>query len=109
MTKEENNIMLQIIKQKYIGFTDQYCCWITMEEHEPFGWVRDEVDDSIRFITSVNKDGVVLNGTHGNCELTYQDACSRLSFMDGKKEPFGLLSPKIRREREKLDKLIYGF
>ena len=76
---------------KYRPFKDAEECWLEMQKHQPFGWVKDKNDGHRTLITVVdNEDMMALNGITG---LDFLSIMNMYVFSDG--TPFGV---KIEKE-----------
>lgn len=71
----------------YRPFTNPKECWKEMEEHQPFGWVKDKKDGHHALITAVDDDtcGMSLNG---NAAWSLSEIMDLFTFADG--TPFGV-------------------
>ena len=70
---------------KYRPFKDAEECWLEMQKHQPFGWVKW---NDVRYnIYAVSSTSVCL--INGNCEnMDFAYAYQKLTFADG--TPFGV-------------------
>ena len=77
------------IKQEptYRPFKDAEECWLEMQKHQPFGWVKDKKDGHHALITAVDDDtcGMSLNG---NSAWSLYGIMDLFTFADG--VPFGV-------------------
>ena len=76
-------------KPKYRPFKDAEECWLKMQKHQPFGWVKW---NDVRYnIYAVSSTSVCL--INGNCEnMDFAYAYQKLTFADG--TPFGVKEEK---------------
>ena len=81
------------IKQEptYRPFKDAEECWLEMQKHQPFGWVKDKKDGHHALITAVDDDtcGMSLNG---NAAWSLSGIMDLFTFADG--VPFGVKEEK---------------
>lgn len=70
-------------EQKYRPFQSQEECWNEMLKHQPFGWVRSTMSDSLYLIESIS-DEINCNRTI----TSYNVAFEWFKFADG--TPFGI-------------------
>ena len=72
----------------YRPFKDAEECWLEMQKHQPFGWVKDKKDGHHALITAVDDDtcGMSLNG---NAAWSLSGIMDLFNFSDG--TPFGIL------------------
>lgn len=74
---------------KYRPFKDAEECWLEMQKHKPFGWVKDKnkEDGTYVMVTKVSdgRDDMVINGNY-NWRLDGLLEC--FTFADG--TPFGI-------------------
>ena len=76
---------------KYRPFKDAEECWQEMQNHQPFGWLKDKNDGHLTLITVVdNEDMMALNGRVG---WDFLGMMNNYVFADG--TPFGV---KIEKE-----------
>ena len=70
----------------YRPFKDAEECWLEMQKHQPFGWVKDKKDGHHALITAVDDDtcGMSLNG---NAAWSLSGIMDLFTFADG--VPFG--------------------
>ena len=71
----------------YRPFKDAEECWLEMQKHQPFGWVKDKKDGHHALITAVDDDtcGMSLNG---NSAWSLSGIMDLFTFADG--VPFGV-------------------
>lgn len=71
----------------YRPFANAEECWTVMQNHQPFGWVKDKQDGHRVLITAVNDDtcGKLLNG---NAAWSSSKIMDIYTFADG--APFGV-------------------
>lgn len=70
---------------KYRPFKSQKECWNEMLEHQPFGWVKNNVGNIFNIIAMVNQNHAIkLN----ECYSKYSDLFKDFKFTDG--TPFGI-------------------
>ena len=71
----------------YRPFKDAEECWLEMQKHQPFGWVKDKKDGHHALITAVDDDtcGMSLNG---NAAWSLSGIMDLFTFADG--VPFGV-------------------
>ena len=74
-------------EQKYRPFKDAEECWLEMQKHKPFGWLKDKNDGHYVLITCVDDDtcGMSLNG---NAAWSLSGIMDLFTFADG--VPFGI-------------------
>ena len=75
------------IKQEpmYRPFMDAEECWLEMQKHQPFGWVKwNDVRYNIYVVSSTSV--CLINGNCENMDFAY--AYQKLTFADG--TPFGV-------------------
>ena len=72
-------------ESEYRPFKDAEECWLEMQKHQPFGWVKW---NDVRYnIYAVSSTSVCL--INGNCEnMDFAYAYQKLTFADG--TPFGV-------------------
>ena len=68
---------------KYRPFKSRDECWNEMLKHQPFGWIRSNISDSLCLVEYVS-DVIYFNGTF----ISYEDAFGCSEFIDG--APFGI-------------------
>ena len=68
---------------KYRPFKNKEECWNEMLKHQPFGWIRSNISDSLSLVEYVSDD-IYFNGTF----ISYKDAFECSEFIDG--APFGI-------------------
>ena len=68
---------------KYRPFKTMEECWSEMLKHQPFGWIRSNISDSLSLVEYVSDD-IYFNGTF----VSYEDAFECSEFIDG--APFGI-------------------
>ena len=75
----------------YRPFNDAEECWLEMQKHQPFGWVKDKKDGHHALITAVDDDtcGMSLNG---NAAWSLSGIMDLFTFADG--VPFGVKEEK---------------
>ena len=69
---------------KYRPFKDAEECWVEMQKHQPFGWLKSKKDGYYSFITMLNYR-FRLNGYDG---WRFDDVINKFPFADG--VPFGV-------------------
>lgn len=75
-------------KDKCHPFNSKEECFEEMEEHIPFGWIKDS--DSIYSITIIDKEGIYISDWENNIEFySFIHALDVFTFADGK--PFGFI------------------
>ena len=70
-------------KYKYRPFRTKEECWSEMLKHQPFGWIRSNISDSLSLVEYVSDD-IYFNGTF----ISYKNAFECSEFTDG--TPFGI-------------------
>lgn len=71
---------------KYRPFKDAEECWLEMQKHQPFGWIKGKEDEHHTFITTVdNNDEMSLSGNSG---WSFLGIMNNYTFADG--TPFGM-------------------
>lgn len=74
---------------KYRPFKDAEECWQEMQKHQPFGWVKDKINNQYHSILSIDDYGITLNLFDENPQRKYKDTISQnFLFADG--TPFGI-------------------
>ena len=68
----------------YRPFKDVEECWMEMQKHQPFGWLKSKKDGYYSFITMLNYR-FRLNGYDG---WRFDDVINKFTFADG--TPFGV-------------------
>ena len=69
----------------YRPFKDAEECWLEMQKHQPFGWVKwNDVRYNIYVVSSISV--CLINGNCVNMDFAY--AYQKLTFVDG--TPFGV-------------------
>ena len=69
----------------YRPFKDAEECWLEMQKHQPFGWVKwNDVRYNIYVVSSTSV--CLINGNCANMDFAY--AYQKLTFADG--TPFGI-------------------
>ena len=68
----------------YRPFKDAEECWLEMQKHQPFGWLKSKKDGYYSFITMLNYR-FRLNGYDG---WRFDDVINKFTFADG--VPFGV-------------------
>ena len=63
----------------YRPFKDVEECWIEMQKHQPFGWLKSKKDGYYSFITMLNYR-FRLNGYDG---WRFDDVINKFTFADG--------------------------
>ena len=77
-------------EQKYRPFKDSEECWLEMQKHQPFGWVKSTNNkDSEVFIhcTAITKEDGILTGID-EIPFPYCGMFNNYTFADG--TPFGI-------------------
>ena len=70
---------------KYRPFKDAEECWLEMQKHQPFGWVKwNDVRYNIYVVSSISV--CLINGNCENMDFAY--AYQKLTFAD--RTPFGV-------------------
>ena len=72
----------------YRPFKDVEECWMEMQKHQPFGWLKSKKDGYYSFITMLNYR-FRLNGYDG---WRFDDVINKFTFADG--TTFGLKEDK---------------
>ena len=71
---------------KYRSFANAEECWVEMQKHQPFGWLKDKNDGHLTLITVVDNDNMMaLNGRVG---WDFLSMMNNYVFADG--TPFGV-------------------
>lgn len=67
---------------KYRPFKNAEECWLEMEKHQPFGWMKDKKDGHHALITAADDDtcGMSLNG---NAAWSLSGIMDLFTFADG--------------------------
>lgn len=70
---------------KYRPFNNSEECWEEMQNHQPFGWVKN---GELKFnIITIRTDGIIVSSGIDNNRYSYKTA-SQIKFIDG--TPFGV-------------------
>ena len=64
---------------KYRSFANAEECWVEMQKHQPFGWLKSKKDGYYSFITMLNYR-FRLNGYDG---WRFDDVINKFTFADG--------------------------
>lgn len=74
-------------ESKYRPFKDAEECWVEMQKHQPFGWVKGKEGWHHSLITSIiaDEEEVYINGISG---FVLDDIMEHYTFSDG--TPFGV-------------------
>lgn len=73
----------------YRPFKDAEECWQQIKKHEPFGWIKDKINNQYHSILSIDDYGITLNLFDENPQRKYKDTISQnFLFADG--TPFGI-------------------
>ena len=76
-------------ESNYLPFRDVEECWQEMQNHRPFGWIKDKNDGHYSMITKVNADfdkkHIAISGIN---IWTLSETMCDYTFADG--EPFGI-------------------
>ena len=73
------------LEPTYRPFKDAEECWLEMQKHQPFGWVKwNDVRYNIYVVSSTSV--CLINGNCENMDFAY--AYQKLTFVDG--TPFGV-------------------
>ena len=64
---------------KYRPFKDAEECWVEMQKHQPFGWLKSKEKGYYTFITMLN-NRFRLNGYDG---WRFDDTINKFTFADG--------------------------
>lgn len=74
---------------KYRSFKDAEECWQEMLKHQPFGWIKDKINNQYHNILSIDDYGITPNLFDENPQRKYKDTISQnFLFADG--TPFGI-------------------
>lgn len=74
---------------KYRPFKDAKECWQEMQKHQPFGWIKDKINNQYHNILSIDDYGITPNLFDENPQRKYKDTISQnFLFADG--TPFGI-------------------
>lgn len=74
---------------KYRSFKDAEECWQEMQKHQPFGWIKDKINNQYHNILSIDDYGITPNLFDENPQRKYKDTISQnFLFADG--TPFGI-------------------
>lgn len=74
---------------KYRPFKDAEECWQEMQKHQPFGWLKDKINNQYHNILAIDAYGVTPNLFDENPHLKYKDVIlQKFLFADG--TPFGI-------------------
>ena len=81
LEEEPNNFRIKPYP-KYRPFKDAEECWAEMQNHQPFGWIKDKKDGHHALITAVDDDtyGMSLNG---NAAWSLSGIMDLFTFADG--------------------------
>ena len=74
---------------KYRPFANAEECWQEMLKHQPFGWIKDKINNQYHNILSIDDYGITPNLFDENPQHKYKDTISQnFLFADG--TPFGI-------------------
>lgn len=74
---------------KYRSFANAEECWQEMLKHQPFGWIKDKINNQYHNILSIDDYGITPNLFDENPQRKYKDTISQnFLFADG--TPFGI-------------------
>lgn len=74
---------------KYRSFKDAEECWQEMLKQQPFGWIKDKINNQYHNILSIDDYGITPNLFDENPQRKYKDTISQnFLFADG--TPFGI-------------------
>lgn len=74
---------------KYRPFANAKECWKEMQEHQPFGWLCDKINNQYYYITTLDDHGIVTTPFDEVYYTKYTDAIKQgFTFVDG--TPFGI-------------------
>lgn len=74
---------------KYRPFANAKECWKEMQEHQPFGWLCDKINNKYYYITALDDYGIITTPFDGTYYTEYTDAIKQgFTFVDG--TPFGI-------------------
>lgn len=67
-------------EHKYRPFKDVEECWQEMQKHQPFGWIKSNVDNNLYSILAITSHGCLL--TDRNI-ISFPHLCKYNTFADG--------------------------
>ena len=73
---------------KYRPFKTTEECWNEMLKHQPFGWIRNKITNSLYNITAIYKHNDIVTITTEYSVLTSSELLENFEFIDG--IPFGI-------------------
>lgn len=69
---------------KYRPFSNAKECWKEMQEHQPFGWLCDKINNKYYYITALDDYGIITTPFDGTYYTEYTDAIKQgFTFADG--------------------------
>lgn len=83
------NLEYRIKPESYRPFKNAEECWQEMLKHQPFGWIKDKINNQYHNILSIDDYGITPNLFDENPQRKYKDTISQnFLFADG--TPFGI-------------------
>lgn len=74
---------------KYRPFKNAEECWTEMQKHQPFGWLKDKINNQYHNILSIDAYGITPNLFDENPHLKYKDVILQ-NFLFADETPFGI-------------------
>lgn len=74
---------------KYRPFKDAEECWQEMQKHQPFGWLKNKINNKYYNILAIDTYGITPNLFDENPHLTYKDVILQ-KFLFADETPFGI-------------------
>ena len=68
---------------KYRPFKTPEECWNEMLKHQPFGWIKSKITNSLYNITNIYKKDDIVNITTEDSVLTSSELLNNYLFIDG--------------------------
>lgn len=68
---------------KYRPFKTTEECWNEMLKHQPFGWIRNKITNSLYNITTIYKNNDIVTITTEYSVLTSSELLENFVFIDG--------------------------
>ena len=68
---------------KYRPFKTPEECWNEMLKHQPFGWIKNKITNSLYNITNIYKKDDIVNITTEDSVLTSSELLNNYLFIDG--------------------------
>ena len=74
---------------KYRPFANAEECWQEMQKHQPFGWIKNKINNKYYNILAIDAYGITPNLFDENPHLTYKDVILQ-KFLFADETPFGI-------------------